>query len=132
MALFNFKKAETVKKSPKVKKLEVVKTPKVAKVAKDVSPADTALHADVLLRPRVTEKSAQMAEGSVYVFEVKKGASKHAIGSAFKAFYKVVPEKIHIAKIPAKQVFVRGKKGVKKGGVKAYIYLQKGVKIEMV
>ena len=126
MSLFKFKKEETAKKAPKAKKLVV------AKVAKEGAPEDSALYADILVRPRVTEKSTQATEGSVYVFEIKKGATKHQVAGAIKTFYKVVPEKVHIAKIPAKSVFVRGKQGVKKGGVKAYVYLQKGVKIEKV
>ncbi len=129
MALFNFKKKEIAKKASKVNKLAVARP---VKTVKDATPEDSALYADVLVRPRVTEKSSQMAEGSVYVFEIKKGATKREVAGAIKTFYKVVPEKVHIAKIPAKSVFVRGKHGVKKGGTKAYVYLQKGVKIELV
>jgi len=44
----------------------------------------------------------------------------------------VKPEKVRVAAIPAKKVFVRGKKGVKSGGKKAYVYLKKGDKIELI
>lgn len=85
----------------------------------------------VLLAPRVTEKAAyQASEKNVYVFEVTKDATKKSIAASVKDAFKVTPEKIHMVRIPSKTVFVRGKKGVKSGGKKAYVYLKKGDKIE--
>ena len=52
------------------------------------------------------------------------------MANAIKAFYKVTPEKINIVRNPSKTVFVRGKKGVKSGVKKAYVYLKEGDKIE--
>lgn len=86
-----------------------------------------------IIRPRVTEKATAATErGSIYVFEVEPGASKKEIAAAIKNLYKVTPVKINVVKIPRKQVFVRGKKGFKAGGKKAYVYLKKGEKIEVV
>ncbi|KKT75365.1 MAG: 50S ribosomal protein L23 [Parcubacteria group bacterium GW2011_GWB1_44_7] len=85
-----------------------------------------------IIRPRVTEKATTVAENGVHVFEVEKDANKKEIAVAFKNLYKVSPIKINVAKTPRKQVFIRGKKGFKAGGKKAYVYLKKGEKIEII
>ncbi|KKW14712.1 MAG: 50S ribosomal protein L4 [Parcubacteria group bacterium GW2011_GWA2_50_10b] len=83
--------------------------------------------------PRITEKAALGADKSnVYVFEVAKGATKKSIADSVHQSYKVRPVKVRVAGIPARKVFVRGKMGVKKGGRKAYVYLKKGDKIEVI
>ncbi|MDP2641698.1 MAG: 50S ribosomal protein L23 [bacterium] len=88
---------------------------------------------NVLLRPRITEKAALGADKSnVYVFEVTKDSTKKSISASVRDAYGVTPEKVRVAKIPAKAVFVRGKRGVKSGGKKAYVYLKKGDKIELI
>lgn len=88
---------------------------------------------NVLLRPRITEKAAVGADKSnVYVFEVAENATKKSISASVRDAYKVTPEKVNVVTIPSKQVFVRGKKGVKSGGKKAYVYLKKGDKIELI
>lgn len=87
---------------------------------------------NVLLRPRITEKAVLAADKSrVYVFEVAKNATKKSISASVRDIYKVNPVKVRVAAIPSKQVFVRGKKGVKSGGKKAYVYLKAGDKIEL-
>lgn len=86
----------------------------------------------VLVRPRITEKAALGVDKSnVYVFEVTKDATKKAIIASVEKAYGVKPVRIHMTAIPAKNVFVRGKKGVKSGGKKAYVQLKKGDKIEL-
>lgn len=87
-------------------------------------------YADVLLRPRITEKANFAAESNVHTFEISASATKKQVFEAVKAFYKVTPIKVNVVKNPAKTVFVRGKKGVKSGVKKAYVYLKKGDKIE--
>lgn len=89
-----------------------------------------AKYADVLLRPRITEKATFVAEKNVHTFEVAQAATKEQIAKAIRAFYKVSPIKINIVKNPAKSVFIRGKRGVKSGVKKAYVYLKKGDKME--
>jgi large subunit ribosomal protein L23 len=87
---------------------------------------------NVLLRARITEKAAIGADrAGVYVFEVLPKATKKSIAASVKAVYKVTPVKVNITKIAPKAVFVRGKRGVKQGGKKAYVYLKKGDKIEL-
>ena len=72
------------------------------------------------------------AESSVYVFEVNSNSNKGDILKAFNGKYKISPLKIATVTIPAKNVFVRGKRGKKSGYKKAYIYLRKGDKLEII
>lgn len=88
---------------------------------------------NVLLHPRITEKAALGADKSnVYVFEVMPSATKKSISASIRDAYGVSPEKVHVLTIPSKRVFIRGKRGVKRGGKKAYVYLKKGDKIELI
>lgn len=83
-----------------------------------------------ILRPHITEKATVSSENSVYVFEVESTSTKSLIKKSFEAKYKLKPTKISTVTIPAKNVFVRGKRGKKSGYKKAYVYLKKGDKIE--
>ncbi len=86
----------------------------------------------VILQPRITEKAAMQSETkNVYVFNVATDANKNVIAKAIKNTYKVTPAMVRTTTIKAKNVFVRGKWGVKAGGKKAYVYLKKGDKIEI-
>lgn len=88
---------------------------------------------NVILRPRITEKSAISSEkGNVYVFEVTPDATKHSIKMSVREIYKVTPEKVRVTAIPKKRVFVRGTRGTTGGGKKAYVYLKSVDKIEVV
>jgi large subunit ribosomal protein L23 len=86
----------------------------------------------VIVRPRITEKASVGAEKSVYTFDVSKRSTKATIAAAVKELYNVTPIKVAVVAIPSKEVFIRGKWGVKKGGKKAYVYLKKGETIEFV
>lgn len=86
----------------------------------------------ILIKPRITEKSALMAEThNAYVFEIEKGTNKGAVADAIKEIYKVTPKKVNIVRLPAKKIFSKGKKGLAKAVIKAYVYLDKGDKIEL-
>lgn len=87
----------------------------------------------MIIRPRITEKSGIMSEtNNVYTFEIEKNATKHDVTHAVKSLYKVTPKTVRIVNLPAKKVFVRGKRGVKSAVKKAMVYLKKGDKIEFV
>ncbi len=88
--------------------------------------------ADVLIRPRITEKGTIVSAHRAYAFNVAEWANKHEIAAAVRAAYKVTPTKVTVARIPRKSRFVRGKWGVKVGGKKAYVFLKEGEKIEFV
>lgn len=90
-------------------------------------------HSNIILRPRITEKSGIMSEAAnVYTFEVAKNATKDTVASAIKTLYKVTAEKVRIINLPAKKVFVRGKNGSQSAVKKALVFLKKGDKIELV
>ncbi|MBA3733255.1 50S ribosomal protein L23 [Patescibacteria group bacterium] len=84
----------------------------------------------ILIKPHVTEKASLKSESSVFVFQVAPSSTKHLVRAAFIERYKITPLNISTVTIPAKNVFVRGKKGKKSGYKKAYIYLKPGTKIE--
>jgi len=87
-----------------------------------------------LLRPRVTEKATALSVAKVpsYVFEIPKGYNKNEVKKAVKEVYGVTPSRVNITKTASKKVFIRGKRGVKSGVIKAVVYLKKGDKIEFV
>ncbi|MBU4480069.1 50S ribosomal protein L23 [Patescibacteria group bacterium] len=85
----------------------------------------------ILLNPRVTEKSSDKATENVYVFDVATSSNKVQIKKAIKDIYKVDAIKINVTQVPSKRVVSRGRRGVKKGGKKAFVYLKKGDKIEV-
>ncbi len=87
---------------------------------------------NIILRPRITEKASDKATENVYVFEVVPNANKVQIKEAVEKIYKVKAVKVNIAQTPSKTIFSRGKKGVKSGGKKAYVYLKEGDKIEII
>lgn len=84
----------------------------------------------ILIKPHITEKASFSAEKSVYVFVTHPKASKGEVEKAFIEKYKINPLKVSTVTIPSKNVIVRGKRGVKSGYKKAYIYLKEGTKIE--
>ncbi len=88
----------------------------------------------VLGRPRVTEKAALLLDKNVYTFEVKKGATKHAVRDAVKALYKVTPVSVRIVNKAARRTMVaaRGRRATEHGLRKAYVYLKKGDRIDLV
>jgi len=87
---------------------------------------------NVLIRPRITEKATESADKNKYVFEVDTKSNKNQIRVAVEDMYGVKPVKINITKIPSKNVFSKGKKGVKSGGKKAVVYLKEGDSIEII
>ena len=86
----------------------------------------------ILNRPHITEKATVSSENSVYVFKVLSASTKQTIAKAFAEKYKVTPVKVSTVTIPAKKVVIRGKRGVKSGYKKAYIYVKKGEKVEII
>ncbi|MFA6397409.1 MAG: 50S ribosomal protein L23 [Candidatus Paceibacterota bacterium] len=86
----------------------------------------------ILKEPRITEKATMLSENGAYTFNVPKDTTKNEIKKAIFSIYKVSPEKVRVVTIKAKNIIFRGKKGTKKGGKKAYVYLKKGDKIDFV
>lgn len=135
MALFGLKKTEEKKDKAKAEKAPASKavaksTSKAVAVAVTVQPG--ASHASVILRPHVTEKSGVASQAGVYTFQVAPGANKNSIARAIISLYKVTPVKITVTNLPAKNVFMRGKRGVVAGVRKAVVTVKKGDKIDFV
>ena len=61
----------------------------------------------------------------------QKNSTKHTIAQEIKSLYQVTPEKITIVNLPARKVFVRGRKGTQSAVKKAMVYLKKGDKINI-
>ncbi|MFA5933910.1 MAG: 50S ribosomal protein L23 [Candidatus Paceibacterota bacterium] len=80
---------------------------------------------------RMTEKAALGAEKGVYVFNVSDKATKIEVKKAIKKLFKVDVMKVAMVTTHPEMVFVRGRKGIVSGGKKAYVYLKKGQKIEV-
>ena len=89
-----------------------------------------AKYADIILKPRITEKANLIADKKIHTFEIAPSATKKQVAKAIQAFYKISPVKISITKNPSKSITVRGKKGRKPGVKKAVVYLKDGDKIE--
>jgi ribosomal protein L23 len=86
-----------------------------------------------ILRPRITEKAGIMNEShNVFTFEITKDSTKDTVFAEIKSLYKVTPTKIRIVNLPARAVVVRGKRGTQSAIKKAYVYLKKGDKINIV
>ncbi len=122
MALFG-------KKTDSEKKQSAKKTAKSA-------PALATNHTleDVLVRPRLSEKSVVQGEHNVYTFTVRKDANKYQVRDAVKALYKVTPVKVNIVNKKPDKRFVgsRGRMKHVPGMKKAYVYLKKGDTINLV
>ncbi len=88
----------------------------------------------VIVRPRITEKAAILLDQNVYTFEIKKGASKFEVRDAIKALYKVTPVSVRIVNKEPRHYMasMRGRSAMEQGLRKAYVYLKKGDRIDLV
>ena len=111
--------------------MKVAETTKKKNIQKAPRRSSSVNVLNTLIRPRVTEKASFKGGEGVYVFEIDPRATKKDVSRAVEKVYSVKPLKVLITHIPSKRVFVRGVRGVKKGGEKAYVYLRKGDKIEV-
>ncbi len=125
MALFGKKKKDDV-------------STEVAVVAPAVKPSDLIVLprnlTSVILRPRITEKAAMLSGQNVYVFEVAPGAKKGDVRAAIEAQYKVKPIAVHIVNRRTRHAMsrMRGRLVTTHGQKKAYVYLKKDDRIELV
>ncbi len=92
-------------------------------------------HTQIILRPIVTEKSAQMSMLNQYVFEVTKDANKIEIRNAVEKMFNVSVDGVNTAVMPGKPksrstktAIVRGTKSSYK---KAYVTLTPGETIDI-
>jgi large subunit ribosomal protein L23 len=89
---------------------------------------------NVIIGPRLTEKTVQKGEQNVYTFVVRRDATKYIVRDTIKALYNVTPVKVNIVnKKPAERT--QGSRSRTKhvaGQKKAYVYLKKGDTINLV
>lgn len=133
MALFSRDSAKTEKKTAPKKAAKRAPAAKAKKEAKKTEGGALAA-ARYILRPRITEKAAHMTTVDAYVFEVAQDATKSEVIKGIQAIYGVVPRKVRIVRIRprAKISRFRGRRGQSAGYKKAYVFLNKGEKIEYV
>lgn len=88
----------------------------------------------VIIKPRITEKAALLTDQHIYVFEVRKGATKHEVRDAIKALYKVTPIEVRIVNKQPRHFMsrARGRDTMEHGLRKAYVHLKKDDRIELV
>jgi large subunit ribosomal protein L23 len=125
MGLFGTKKSDAT--------TDVAVAPKAptTKASSKAMPLDIA---SALIKPRITEKAANLLEKNVYTFEIKKGASKYDVRDAVKSLYKVTPVQIRIVNRAPRHTMskTRGRDMLVSGLRKAYVYLKKGDRIDLV
>lgn len=85
----------------------------------------------IIKNPRITEKAALANKYNIYLFDVAVGATKSEIAKAFEAAYKHKPIRVNTINVSRKSYFRRGKLGFGANKKKAYIFLPKGVSIEL-
>ncbi len=131
---------KAVKKSTgtKAKTSKAKAAPAATTESKEVAVVEHAANANsrslahIIRNPRITEKASMQTEAGIYCFDVATSADKRSIAAAVKLMYNVTPVKVAVVAIPARNVMIRNRPGVKKGGKKAYVYLKTGDKIEFV
>lgn len=106
-------------------------TEKVTKKKDSKKEAPALVKEAVVLTPRVTEKAAHTQKSNGYVFGVPVNATKSEIAKAFEKKYKQKPVKVNLINEQRKSVYRRGVLGFGTKQKKAYIFVKKGVTIEV-
>jgi large subunit ribosomal protein L23 len=85
----------------------------------------------VLVAPRVTEKSTQVGEDSnQYVFQVVSDASKSEVKGAVEMLFDVNVESVRIVNVKGKNKAFRMRPGKRSDWKKAYVRVQEGQVID--
>ncbi len=86
----------------------------------------------VLIKPRLTEKAANLGSENVYTFNVSPDANKIQVKKAIKMYFKVLPTRVNMLVNKERDVVKRGRRGVQSGFKKAMVHLKKGDVINFV
>jgi large subunit ribosomal protein L23 len=84
----------------------------------------------IVKAPRVSEKSARLAEQSQYVFDVDVTATKPEIKAAVEALFNVSVVAVNVINVAGKRKMFRGRPGRRNAVRKAIVSLQAGQQIE--
>lgn len=85
----------------------------------------------VIRAPRISEKTARMAENSKYVFDVDTTATKAEIKTAVESLFNVTVNAVNVINIAGKRKVFKGRQGRRNGLRKAIVSLQPGQQIEL-
>jgi large subunit ribosomal protein L23 len=85
---------------------------------------------EVLRRPLITEKATVLQEGSKYIFEVARKATKHEVGLAVEKAFKVNVTKVNVVNVKGKQKKLGRRVVMTQAWKKAVVTLMPGQKIE--
>jgi len=128
MGIFGTKKSNKAEKKAEPKKKE---TKEMVKNENTGAKSTRFFGHDVVVFPRVTEKSHNVSHLRQYAFNVKKTANKDLVRKAVEHIYHVKVEKVRIANVPAKKRRMGKVVGKKAGYKKAIVTLKQGFNIEI-
>ena len=153
MALFDFlKRKKEVEKAKKPRKTEKKARPvKSAEGGSLQKPEATALKQEsssvakpstrskkvsgfsheAVKQPHISEKATYLAEKNQYTFEVLSSYNKKEIKKSVEGIYGVDVLSVNKIKIPDKKRMMGGRRGFKKGYIKAVVKIKEGQKIEI-
>ncbi|MGH8211625.1 MAG: 50S ribosomal protein L23 [Rhodanobacteraceae bacterium] len=94
-------------------------------------PVPTQRLLSVLRAPRISEKSAKLAEHNQYVFEVAADATKSDVKSAVEQLFDVDVKSVNMVNIKGKLKLFRFRPGRKANVRKAYVRLAEGQSIDV-
>ena len=87
---------------------------------------------DILRRPIISEKAAQLSENNGVAFEVAADATKEDVARAVQAIYGVKPTKVNIVVVKGKVKTFRGRStGTQRTVKKAYVSLPADAKLDL-
>ncbi|HAI60171.1 MAG TPA: 50S ribosomal protein L23 [Xanthomonadaceae bacterium] len=85
----------------------------------------------VLRAPKVSEKTARLAESNQYVFEVAKTATKDEVKAAVEHLFNVKVLAVNVANIKGKSKAFRQRAGRRSDKRKAYVRLAEGQTLDV-
>ena len=87
-------------------------------------------HYDMIIRPRITEKSTLASDLNTVVFETRMDATKPKIKEAVEAIFKVKVKAVNTVVQKGKSTRFRGRPGKRKNFKKAFVRLEEGYSID--
>ena len=85
----------------------------------------------VLRAPKVSEKTARLAESNQYVFEIAKTATKADVKAAIEHLFNVKVLAVNVANIKGKSKAFRQRAGRRSDKRKAYVRLAEGQTLDV-
>ncbi|HSX60644.1 MAG: 50S ribosomal protein L23 [Rhodanobacteraceae bacterium] len=86
---------------------------------------------NVIRAPRISEKTARLAESNQYVFEVASTATKADVKAAIEQLFSVTVEAVNVVNAKGKTKTFRFRSGRRSDQRKAYVRLAEGQSIDV-